>query len=157
MIVTTEGAAARFWLKVKKTDSCWMWIGASRKGGYGVMQIAGRLIATHRLSWELAHGPIPPNTMVLHRCDTPACVNPEHLFLGDCAANLLDAALKGHMGSKRGVPRKTLTWMQANARKRRAHVARLLELLGSIDAVAEVLALSRTGVERLLRENRVAS
>lgn len=49
----------------------------------------------HRISWALAFGPIPPDALVLHACDNPACVNPSHLFLGDQRANMQDCAEKG--------------------------------------------------------------
>jgi len=52
-------------------------------------------VVAHRLSWELANGPIPDGLFVLHRCDTPRCVRPEHLFLGTKADNTADMMAKG--------------------------------------------------------------
>lgn len=86
----------RFWKYVEKTESCWLWTGWKNNKGYGVFGGSGdtgRSYA-HRFSFEVAHGALPPDAWVLHRCDTPACVNPAHLFLGDCRANVDDCVAK---------------------------------------------------------------
>jgi hypothetical protein len=85
----------RFWNKVKKTSGCWIWIGNKRADGYGYICIFYRRCRTHRVSWELKHGPIPDGKKVLHRCDNPACVRPSHLFLGDQTDNMHDMWKKG--------------------------------------------------------------
>lgn len=94
----------RFWSKVNKSsipDECWLWTAATIGGGYG--QIMGvvngkrRPVYAHRVSWEMAFGPIPADLYVLHRCDVPLCVNPDHLFLGTQGDNLADARAKGRL------------------------------------------------------------
>lgn len=100
----------RFWLKVQKTETCWIWTGARRPEGYGVIGGGPRgsktLRATH-VSYELNVGPIPAGQWVLHRCDNPRCVRPDHLFLGTHQDNVDDAKAKGraknpplHLGEK---------------------------------------------------------
>lgn len=84
----------RFLDKVNKTDACWMWVGARNKRGYGNIQG----VLAHRISWELYNGPIPDGLLVCHRCDTPGCVNPDHLFLGTHQDNSRDMIAKGRGG-----------------------------------------------------------
>ncbi len=92
----TTPPADRFWSKVNKTESCWLWTAASSNKGYGVFGADDqRRILAHRYSWELAHGPIPDGLLVCHRCDTPLCVRPDHLFLGTYEENMADCKAKG--------------------------------------------------------------
>lgn len=86
--------ALRFWSRVEKTSSCWLWHGTTR-GGYGLIYYNHKQIGSHVFSWILHKGVIPDGTQVLHKCDVHGCVNPEHLFLGDHAANMHDKAVKG--------------------------------------------------------------
>jgi hypothetical protein len=76
---------------------CIPWTGAINNHGYGRR---GRRYA-HRMAWEEAHGPIPHGMKVCHHCDTPACVNIEHLFLGTQSDNMRDCAAKGRLGVQR--------------------------------------------------------
>lgn len=86
----------RFWARINKTETCWLWTGAKHQHGYGVLRPKdGPMIRVHRLMWEREHGPIPKGMLVLHRCDTPSCVNPDHLFLGDQRENMRDMWAKG--------------------------------------------------------------
>jgi HNH endonuclease len=85
----------RFWPKVEKTDGCWYWTASCDPCGYGHFSIDGKLHSAHRVSWELAYGPIPDRLDVLHKCDNPPCVRPDHLFLGTHTDNMVDMISKG--------------------------------------------------------------
>jgi hypothetical protein len=98
----------RFWAKVRvsKPDACWMWQGAAWASGYGNIWWGDRPEGAHRVAWSLCHGPVPAGLHVLHRCDTPLCVNPGHLFLGNHHHNMQDASRKGRLSVPRPSRRK---------------------------------------------------
>ena len=92
---------------------CWLWTGTRGRGGYGVIRVMGKLLRAHRLSWKINHGHIPHGMMVCHRCDTPACVNPEHLFIGTARDNTHDAIRKGRIADGPRAPSARLTLAEA--------------------------------------------
>jgi len=73
------------------------WSGSRGRDGYGSIHVGPQTILTHRLAWELAHGPIPDGLCVLHHCDNPPCCNPAHLWLGTPADNAADRDAKGRL------------------------------------------------------------
>ena len=81
-------------------EKCLLWQGAKTSGGYGKISIEGRLWDTHRLSYRLSRGEMPSD-QVCHTCDTPACVEPAHLWGGTQTDNMSDCAAKGRNGSQR--------------------------------------------------------
>lgn len=86
----------RFFSFVNKTPSCWEWTGGQHKFGYGVMtNNSYKTTLAHRISWIIHNGPIPPGMSVLHSCDNPKCVNPQHLFIGSQKDNISDMVSKG--------------------------------------------------------------
>src|SRR5262245_33607729 len=87
----------RFWAKVAVGNSaeCWVWQAYCRPDGYGQFQYSRANPRTaHRVAYELTYGPIPAGQEVCHRCDTPPCCNPDHLFLGSHHENMTDMADK---------------------------------------------------------------
>ena len=76
-------------------NGCWVFRGFRLSNGYGRIQGPSGLSLAHRASWEAYRGPIPSGLCVLHLCDNPPCVNPEHLFLGTQRDNVLDMLAKG--------------------------------------------------------------
>lgn len=87
--------ATRFWSRVQKTDTCWLWAGHTSADGYGQFRVNGRLVYAHRFAWISTHGPIPDEFIVCHRCDNPTCVRPDHFFLGTYTDNVQDRNAKG--------------------------------------------------------------
>jgi hypothetical protein len=119
----------RFWLKVRKTDSCWLWEG-TRSRGYGQFRMDRRGVLAHRLAWVFTNGSIPNGMFVCHHCDVKLCVNPSHLFIGTHADNMRDRNEKGRQAKGIKVynkfppkgernPRAILTWQQVNEIRRR--------------------------------------
>ena len=82
---------------------CWLWTAGTCRFGYGRFHYVKRDIESHRMSWHFYRGPIPDGLCVLHKCDTPACVNPDHLFLGTRADNNIDCT------NKKRQPRQNIT------------------------------------------------
>lgn len=95
----------RFWAKVRKGEDCWEWQGGRNSRGYGVFYKDGRRSRqelAHRVSYELAYGPIPSGVFACHSCDNPPCVHPDHLFLGTGLDNSRDSTDKGrHRNQKK--------------------------------------------------------
>lgn len=81
--------------KVAKDGDCLIWQGQKDKRGYGRLRLDGRLQKAHRLAFELQNGPIADGMVILHSCDRPSCVNPNHLSAGTQLDNILDMHSKG--------------------------------------------------------------
>jgi len=125
---------ARFWRNFESRDdpnACWIWKGPTVTAGYGKISYFGKLIGAHRVSWLMSKGDIPKGMHVLHRCDNPPCVNPDHLFLGTNRDNIYDRNRKGRGGKK-------LTNESA------AHIKQLLEKGTTQTAIARMMGVNQT-------------
>lgn len=90
----------RFWSRIHKSDGCWEWIGGRDRRGYGYIGLdasfgKSRTIKTHRAAWTIHYGLIPEGLCVLHHCDNPPCVRPDHLFVGTNLDNIINKMEKG--------------------------------------------------------------
>jgi hypothetical protein len=79
----------------RSATGCWLWPKYRDPKGYGVIIFDGFKFSVHRLSFEHYKGLIPKTMLIMHDCDTPACFNPNHLFLGTHAENMQDMMRKG--------------------------------------------------------------
>jgi len=94
-----------FWLKVHKAgpNDCWEWQCSRHKQGYGHLVTGGVYWLAHRLAWLFTHGILFDDEKVLHTCDNPPCVNPQHLWTGTQKDNMQDCAAKGRIFNRWGV------------------------------------------------------
>jgi hypothetical protein len=94
----------RFWSKVNKTNTCWNWTGYLDKGGYGSFWLDGKNRRAHRVSFEQHFGWTNEQLVIMHKCDNPSCVRPDHLILSTQKNNIEDKVYKDRQakGSKVG-------------------------------------------------------
>jgi hypothetical protein len=132
----------RFWEKVEKTEGCWFWKGSTNDGGYGTFHLDRGSTLASRVSYVLNVGPIPAGKEILHTCDNPPCVRPDHLVPGTHQDNFDDATNKN----------RTSRWKKARLLGERNHQAKLNDT-----SVREmrVLAAAGWGPTRLARRFRV--
>jgi hypothetical protein len=107
--LTIDERFAAHWMP-EPTTGCWLWLLAPNHFGYGRFTLRyPQQVLAHRFSYEHHVGPVPRGMCVLHQCDTPACVNPEHLFLGTRADNNRDCAEKGRRWNPTEIANKAKT------------------------------------------------
>ena len=98
-----EKTFQRFMSKVSISEhGCWLWTGAKTCDGYGKLEVHGRTVYAHRLAYEHWHEPIGDGLRILHKCDIPECVNPDHLQPGTQADNVADMYAKNRQVILRG-------------------------------------------------------
>ena len=137
----------RFRAKCRKEGACTVWTGAkNRAGGYGITSYAGQNLYAHRVAWAIANGSLEDDDLVLHRCDNPPCVNPEHLFLGDHKTNSQDMVAKG----------RHVQVMKPMAPAKLAEILRLSSLGRTGPQIAAAVGYSAGYVCKVIRANREA-
>lgn len=146
-------ARARFWRFVRKGDGCWLWTGSTtgqlNHGQFHLGRIGGHVYHeyAHRVSWMLAHGPIPCGQQINHHCDVPACVNPDHLYLGTQGDNVRDGVRRGRYPKYRA-PRKMTAEQVREARALRGRGWKLADLANRYDASEGYLSMVCGGKRR---------
>lgn len=150
--VDDGNAIERFHKKYEIDESgCWLWTGGTRPNSRGIPYPRHwtddqKSIGAHRFSFELTLGAIPKGMYVCHKCDTPLCVNPDHLFVGTHNDNMLDMVQKkrsfiGRGENKKG--RSKLTNQQAE---------QIRKMQGSQSEIALMFGVSQTTVGRIKRK-----
>jgi hypothetical protein len=117
---------------IRAESGCWLWQRHRTASGYGMLYYDGKMRSAHRVSFFVYRRPIPVGLCVCHSCDNPACVNPDHLWLGTQKENLQDASRKGHMLGSQS-PHPTLQGAcnpQAKLNNRQVSVIRRARTLG---------------------------
>ena len=131
-------------------SGCWVWTAATSHNGYGVFGTGERenkqMRRAHRLAYAAEFGPIPDGMQVLHKCDCRACVNPDHLFLGTPADNMIDKINKGRGSGPQGEahPKAKLTEDDVREIRRRAAAGEMYK-----DLAAE-FGIARSGVSEMV-------
>lgn len=130
-------------------SGCWLWIGAVNEWGYGTIRIARKTVLAHRASWMETNGPIPDGLIVCHSCDIPACINPDHLWLGTNQDNSDDCLSKGRNGQLAG----ELHCSAALLEKEVKEIIRLLSLGIKPKKLSETYGCSRNSIY-MIKYNR---
>lgn len=99
----------RFWKYVRKTPMCWVWVGVRHGKGYGQITMGRTTVKAHRVSYEIHHGSIPDGLQVMHACDNPPCVNPDHLSVGSNRDNMRQRAERGRTAREFQIPQTKLS------------------------------------------------
>lgn len=130
----------KFWGKVNKNGpgGCWIWMGYTHKFGHGWIGAKPQGVLAHRRGWEMTRGPIPEGMFVLHKCDVPACVNPDHLYIGDRADNSADSVARHRhsFGTRTGTSKLTdeqVRAIRAKYRKLSPRRSNIPELMAEYD------------------------
>jgi hypothetical protein len=140
-----KSTSDRLFERVEFTPTCWLWRGPVNAKGYGVISKKSGESLAHRLAYRIARGDIPEGMSVLHRCDVPNCVRPEHLFTGTVADNNADMRAKGRhaTGERNHLSRLTA-----------ATAAAIRAAAGSHRSIAEHFGVHQTTVTRI-KNNRI--
>lgn len=151
----SKQTADRFWPKVAKGDGCWEWRGSRDRGGYGIIGASRHQRATraHRVSWELHHGrSVPDGLYVLHHCDNPPCVRPDHLYVGTLGDNAKDCVERNRLGDRRGRANSNAKLTEADVRA----VIAMLQAGATQQAVASRFGISQPQVSSIARRKNWA-
>ena len=139
----------RFLRNLQKTDSCWVWKGRIVGKGYGMIGLGGKgakQVLAHRLSYEMHKGSIPDAMVVMHKCDNPRCVNPDHLEAGTQSQNIKDAFARGR---KFNLPSGLKGEAHGASKLTNEAVFAIRASTDGFDNLAAMYGVSRSAIERI--------
>lgn len=135
---------------IRRDTKCWEWQGAKTAFGYGRLKLKGEAWMAHRLMYTLTKGDIPEGMVVMHSCDNPCCINPEHLSVGTQKDNMEDCKAKGRLGP-RGCKHNKAPKKSASDRRKDMVVA-AFNRGWKPKAIAEYYKMSLVWVRRVIEE-----
>jgi predicted XRE-type DNA-binding protein len=150
--VDIGNATERFNKKYQiQENGCWLWTGGTRLNGKGVPYPRHwtddfKSIGAHRFAYELAHGAIPKGMYVCHKCDTPICVNPDHLFVGTHHDNMRDMVQKNRSFTGRGENKK------GRSKLTNEQAEEIRKINFSQSKIAALFGVSQTTIGRIKRK-----
>lgn len=139
----------RFFRHIEKTDACWLWQGRLVGKGYGSIGLGGagaKQKLVHRLSYEIHKGQIPEGMVVMHKCDNPRCVNPDHLEAGTQSQNIKDAFARGR---KMNLPSGVKGEACGASKLMEADVLNIRESKLSFSKLAAAYGVNKSTIERI--------
>lgn len=139
----------RFFRHISKTEYCWNWQGRLVGKGYGSIGLGGRGAKqklVHRLSYEIHKGQIPEGMVVMHKCDNPRCVNPDHLEASTQSQNIKDAFSRGR---KINLPSGVQGDDHGASKLTSKDVLEIRESTLSMNTIAKLYGVSRSAIERV--------
>lgn len=139
----------RFFRHIEKTDECWLWTGRLVGKGYGSLGLGGRgakQILAHRLSYQIHKGQIPNGLVIMHKCDNPRCVNPEHLDAGTQSQNIKDAFSRGR---KINLPSGLKGESHGASKLTNKDVIAIRASTDTYQKLADMYGVSRTSIEKI--------
>lgn len=145
--------APRFWARVDKTSTCWLWLGALDKDGYGLTSFQNKTWRAPRLAYLLAHPEhrLTADDLVCHRCDNPRCVRPRHLKLGNTISNVNDRVRRGRNGHGPAFERRAWGERHGRAKLTLHEIRAIRRSRASQRALARQFHISRRQIGRIRR------
>ena len=116
-------------------SGCWLWLAYLDAAGYGRIGVHGKSRKAHRISMFIYKGQNSALKYVLHKCDNPCCVNPDHLYVGDAKENAEDRERRGRGGDRRGVRNGNFGSKNHSSKLTEDDVKKIRSLLGTIGYV----------------------
>lgn len=147
MAYAKRPAEDRFWEKVAKTDSCWLWTAGKDPDGYGIFRDENtRSVRAHRWIYEQENGPILNGLLIRHTCDTPACIRLDHLIPGTHKDNKQDSIDRNRHSRGEIQPKSKLTWVKVAEIR-----ARYTPAITPISKLAKEYGVSTMTIRRVIQ------